>query len=454
MRRLFIGMVVLVVAGGALAPAAGRPAAAQAEDAHVRLGHFSPGMGEVDIYIDRQLTGDPALKFGALTDWLPLPAGPHRVTVSRSGAPLAEALIDTALELGAGERVTLAVIGEVIRGTARLFPLVEDYSPIASGETRITFLHAIPDLGLVDIAVPEGSALVSGLAYPGMLEAGQGWDGSTQLDLIGGGRALAFEPRDTPGLVMLQSGYALAEGTNHLLVLAGLRASPVTILAATIPETEVVTVDGELVGLGSGEAIVRAGNFASGAGALAIFVDGDLFAEDALAFGDSTNWVTLPAGEYEFAAASAGTPYENAIIIAPDVPVATGSRLTLAVVGLIPADGGQVYPVMEATGPILPGEARLTVLHAMPDLGPVSVWLDDQVQLFVALDFPGIDGPAFDSVDLVAGTRALQLRPFGDPDGAALVLPPVSLAAGTHNLVVVTGLQANPAFVLLTDGDQ
>ncbi len=454
MRRFFIGIVVLAVTGGALSAPMTRPAAAQAAEAHVRFGHFSPGMGEVDVTIDRQLTDDPGLKFGAVTDWLPLPAGSHRLTVSRSGAPLAEALIDTSVELAAGQRVTLAIIGEVIRGTAQLFPLVEDYSPMAQGETRITFLHAIPDLGLVDITQVEGGPLVSGLAYPGTAEAGQGWDGSTQLDLIGGGRVLAFEPRDTPGLIMLQEGYALNEGASHLLVLAGLRASPVTVLATTIPETEVVTVDGELVGLGSGEAIVRAGNFASGAGGLTIFLDGEPFDEEALVFGDSTGWVTIPAGEYEVAAASAGTPYENAIIIAPDVPVATGSRLTLAVVGLIPADGGQIYPVMEDPSPVQPGEARLTVFHAMPDLGPVSVWLDDQVQLFVALDFPGIDGPAYDSVDLVAGTRRLQLRPFTDPGGVALELPAVSLGAGTHNLVVVAGLQANPAIVLLTDEDQ
>ncbi|MBN2470084.1 MAG: DUF4397 domain-containing protein [Anaerolineae bacterium] len=453
MRRFFIGIVVLAVAGGTFSPASTGQAVAQGE-AHVRFGHFSPGMGEVDVYIDRALTGDPALKFGAVTDWLPLAAGAHRVIVSRSADPVADALLDASFDLAAGQRVTLAIIGEVIQGTAQLFPLVEDYTPIAQGETRITFLHAIPDLGLVDIAQADGTPLVSGLGFPGTVSAGQGWDGSAQLDLIGGGRVLAYAPRDTPGMIMLQSDFVLNEGANHLLVLAGLRASPVTILAATIPETEVMTVDGELVGLGSGEALVRAGNFASGAGELAVFVDGESFADDALLFGDSTDWLTLTAGEHEFAVASAGTPYENAIIIAPEVPVATGSRLTLAVVGLIPADGGQIYVLAEDPRPVQPGEARLTVLHAMPDLGPVSVWLDGEVQLFVALDFPGIDGPPDDSVDLVAGTRTLELRPFDDPDSLALDLPPVALAAGTRNVVVVAGLQANPAIVLLTDEGQ
>ena len=452
MRRVFIGIVVLVLATGVLPDGGGvRQAAAQDSEAFIRLGHFSPGMGEIELYLDRQLVEFGPLRFGSVTDWSAQDPGSYRVTVTRSGAPLAEALLDTTVTLEAGQRVTLAIIGEVIRGTAVVFPLVEDYSPIEPGLARVTVLHAVPDLGLVDIHLNDGSELVQGLTYPGTATSVEAWDGSARVEVIGGARTLAFEPADTPGMMMLNLTATFAADTNNLLVLAGLRASPVTVQAVTVPETEVVTVDGELIGLGSGEASVRAGNFASGAGELDVFVDGEPFGGVALAFGDSSAWATLPAGLHEIAVASAGTSYENAIIVAPEVPVATGSHVTLAVVGLIPADGGQIYPVVEDASPVGPGEARLTVLHAMPDLGPVNVVLDDGTPLFVALDFPGIDGPPMDSVNLVAGTRDLQLTPFDDSGTLALDLPNLTLAPGTRNLVVVAGLRANPALVLLVD---
>lgn len=445
MRRFLVVMVALALIGGAM------PALAQESTIHLRLGHFSPGMGQVDVYIDRQISNEPALAFGTLSDWFTLPAGEYRFTITRQGMPLAEALVDTRVDVAGDQWMTLAIVGEVSRGTASIFPLVEDYSPIAPGTARVTFLHAVPDLGLVDIAAVDGAALVSGLVYPGADGTDGAWNGSAMLDVVAGAWTLSFEPADMPGMSMLHTGVTLAEGVNHLVVLAGLRASPLTILAATVPETRVVTVDGELVGLGDGDASVRAGHFASGAGDLDVFVDGTLLADAPLGFGATSEWASLPAGLHEVAVAPAGATYADAIVVTTDVPIATGSDVTLAVVGLVAAGGGQVYPLVEDTSPLASGEARLTVFHAMPDLGPVSAWLDGETLLFVALDFPGIDGPPVETVDLVAGPRSLRFAPYDNPEATSLELPSIVLTAGTRNIVVVAGLQASPATFMLVD---
>jgi len=68
----------------------------------------------------------------------------------------------------------------------------------------------------------------------------------------------------------------------------------------------------------------------------------------------------------------------------------------------------------------------------------------------VALEYPGIDGGAVQSADLVAGPRHLRVLPFGDSETVLLTLPELTLLPGSNNLVVLAGLQAAPATFLLT----
>ena len=78
--------------GAALLALAAAPVAAQdaspempteAGTAMVRVLHASPDAPEVDIYLDGAAVGDPlaALAFGAISPYVPVPAGPHAIKV-------------------------------------------------------------------------------------------------------------------------------------------------------------------------------------------------------------------------------------------------------------------------------------------------------------------------------------------------------------------------------------
>ncbi len=447
MRGWMLGVMIL---GLLAAPvAAQRPGA---DDVQVRIGHFSPGMGNIDIYIDdRGLSEAQGLSFAAITPWFPLQPGNYRMTVTPAGLPLESALLDVRLELTAGQRVTLAVIGERARGTAALYPLVEDYMPIPSGHARVAFFHAIPDLGPVMVQYPDGTPLLEGLTYPDARAGGDSSAGYAVRDVVAGWRVFQIIPADSPGILLVQTSEMVLEaGTNTLVVLAGLRAGAIVVTATTDPGTEVVTVNETVISVGGGVAHVRLAHFTTGAGPLTFSLAGEAAGQTAtLDFGNFTDWMVVPAGFYAATAVPtvAGVAASYQI---ESLPLVTDAWVTLAAIGLPEPGEGLLHPVTEDHRPVNPGEARLTVFHAMSDLGPVDVRLEDGTALFVALEYPGIDGGAVQSADLVAGPRHLQILPFGDGETVLFTLPELTLVPGSNNLVVLAGLQTAPATFMLT----
>src|SRR3712207_9266002 len=96
-RRLLytVGMALLVF-GVAL------PAAAQSNNAMVRVIHASPDAPAVDVFVD----GQAALRnvaFPAVSDYLEVPAGAHRVAVAPAGQGEGAAVITANPTLEGGE---------------------------------------------------------------------------------------------------------------------------------------------------------------------------------------------------------------------------------------------------------------------------------------------------------------------------------------------------------------
>jgi len=448
MRRWVMAVLALVILTCPIPIAAQRSGA---DEAQVRVGHFSPGMGDIDLHINRAPSPALGLSFATLTPWFPLQAGSYRLTVTPAGAPLENSLLDVELELTAGQRVTLAVIGERARGTAALYPLVEDYTPIQTGHARVAFFHAIPDLGPAMVQYGDGTPLLDGLTYPDARAGGDSAAGYAARDIVAGWRLFQIIPEDSPGMLLVQTPeLVLEEGTNTLVVLSGLRAGAIVVVATTDPGTEVVTVNEEVISVGGGTAHIRLAHFATGAGPLIFSLTGQAAGQTAtLDFGGFTDWAEVPAGFYAATAAPPAAGAETLFQI-EDIPLVTGAWVTLAAIGAPERGEGMFYPVTEDHRPISPGEARLTFFHAMTDLEPVDVRLEDGTALFVALEYPGIDGGAVQSADLVAGPRHLRVLPFGDSETVLLTLPELTLLPGSNNLVVLAGLQAAPATFLLT----
>jgi hypothetical protein len=195
--------------------------------AAVRIAHLSPDAPNVDVYVE----GDAVLEdvaFGAVSDYLDVPAGERSVEITAAGDPQAS-VFSGPVPVEAEAAYTIAAVGELADDGDQPFePLVleDDNSDPGAETARVRVVHASPDAPAVDVTVEStGDALFDGVAYgeAGYVEVPAGEytvqirgdtesnDGdvvaSFDLDLAGGGVYTAFaagylspddEPADTP----------------------------------------------------------------------------------------------------------------------------------------------------------------------------------------------------------------------------------------------------------------
>jgi hypothetical protein len=184
------------------------------------------------------------------------------------------------------------------------------------------------------------------------------------------------------------------------------------------------------------DAQVRVVHASPDAPAVDVFVNGDRAIEN-LSFGEATDLIALPAGEYDVAVAPTGAPIEDAVISAT-LPLEAEAAYAVAATGTI-ADGTlgpQVYPIDVA--PLADGQARVRAIHASPDAPAVDVAVAGGPVLFSNVEFPN----ATDYAEVDAGTYDLEVRPAGTED-VALALDGVQLDSGTIYDVFAIGTLAD-----------
>ncbi len=160
-KLLLLALVALLLV--ALVPAA---SAQSVGLARIRVAHFSPDTPAVEVYVNGENSGIQTLSFGNVSGWVELPAGTYSVAVAPAGTSVEQAAIGPlSLRLGAGTWTTVAAIGSLADGTLTAAAAAEDYSALAGGESRVTVFHAIEDAPAVDVILPDGTALISGLAF-------------------------------------------------------------------------------------------------------------------------------------------------------------------------------------------------------------------------------------------------------------------------------------------------
>jgi hypothetical protein len=158
----FIGALAILV--GVAAFSGGGDASAQAGNARLRVLHASPDAPAVDVYLD----GAEAvsnLAFSSITDYVPVPAGPHAVQVfpasaNGSGTPVIDA---PSLTLDAGKDYTVAAVGQL--ASIEPLVLVDNNAAPASGNAHIRVVHASPDAPNVDIFAAGAGVVVPNLPF-------------------------------------------------------------------------------------------------------------------------------------------------------------------------------------------------------------------------------------------------------------------------------------------------
>lgn len=130
-------------------------AEAPGSGAFLRVAQLVFDVPELDVYLDgtRVLTRMP---YRQISDYLPLSPGLHRLQMVRAGRPPAEALLDTTLDLGAGEQYTAAAAGSLAPNDSlplQSFVYADLNQTVLGQRGLLRVVHSVANAGPIDIYV-------------------------------------------------------------------------------------------------------------------------------------------------------------------------------------------------------------------------------------------------------------------------------------------------------------
>lgn len=206
--RLAIAVVLLLSFAGV---------ASAADTANVRVLHASPDAPAVDVYLDdTKVSALTNVPFGAISGYLPIPAGAHNVKVYATGDTTSP-VIDADVTVVAGKRYTIAATGAVASITAQV---IEDVPAATCSNARVRVIHFSADAPAVDVAVAGSApaeAVVKNLAYP---------TATGYLDLPGGTYDLEVRLAGTTTVALPLPDVTVADCRAYSVFAVGSAASP------------------------------------------------------------------------------------------------------------------------------------------------------------------------------------------------------------------------------------
>ena len=159
-----------------------------------------------------------------------------------------------------------------------------------------------------------------------------------------------------------------------------------------------------------------------------------------LNFMDATRYVTAPVGDHVVTISADGKPvFEGQVKLAP------AQALTVLAQGT--ASSVEVGVYEDDLSPTAPGKQRFTAIHAIKDAPAIDILKVEGSPLIQGLKYAEPHG----AFDIPAMAQAFAVAAAGgDVSGALVKTPPLSLVAGTSNILVVLGTVDKPGFLLLT----
>ena len=228
MKRSSFAAAALAVLGTWLAA---QPAAAQDNQARVRVVHASPDGPAVDVWVADKPAFTNA-SFKGITAYAGLAAGKYGVKVVPTGKT-EPAVIDANLDLAAGTDYTVVAVGKL----AEIAPLVlvDNNAAPAAGKAHVRFVHASPDAPAVDIAVAAGGpVLFKNIAFK---QTGD------YLPVDAGTYALDVRPTGTDTVALSVPGLTLEAGTVYTIFAMGLAGGEPALVA--VPSVDAKASSGQ-----------------------------------------------------------------------------------------------------------------------------------------------------------------------------------------------------------------
>ncbi len=157
--------------------ATGEAAEAPAEDdasteggqTRLRLANFATDTPPLDLYLNEELMDLQAVQRPNLSDWISQPAQSYEVALVPMGDPYENSLVAFEATLNADVWNTILLVGQQADDSLIGRVIEEDYTDLATGQSRITVLNAVPNSPPLSVRVndqPPFSALTFAGAAP------------------------------------------------------------------------------------------------------------------------------------------------------------------------------------------------------------------------------------------------------------------------------------------------
>jgi hypothetical protein len=174
---------------------------------------------------------------------------------------------------------------------------------------------------------------------------------------------------------------------------------------------------------GGGQAQVRVAHLAPDAPNVDVYVNGDPVLTD-VAYTTVSGYLSLPAGTQQVTVYATGDT--TSPVIDTPVELAAGGAYTVAAVGLVADDSLSAQVYQDDLRSPDSGNAKVRVVHASPDAGPVDVIPRGGGALVEGLSFP----EASPYAEVPAGSYTLDVNAAGTKK-TALTVPNTKLASGS-----------------------
>lgn len=161
--HLFLGLgIVGIISFAALLGIQSHSASAQSPS-YIRVIHASPFVGTADVFVDGAKLLS-SFQFGAVTDYVAIPAGPHKVQIALVGKGIGAAVISETLAVSPGVVYTVAATGADPSSLA--LQVFIDNNLLSPGTAKLRVYQLSPDAGSVSLDT-GGKTLLSGIGYQG-----------------------------------------------------------------------------------------------------------------------------------------------------------------------------------------------------------------------------------------------------------------------------------------------
>lgn len=160
---MLFSRISLVIGGLALLVLLGTQATrtSAATPAYIRVIHASPAVGTADVFVDGNVLLS-SFAFGSVTDYVPLPAGPHKVQIALVGKGIGASVITQTLAVQPGVVYTAAAIGSQATGLS--IEVFIDNNFLSAGQAKTRIYNLSPDAGAFNLSA-NGNSLLSQIAY-------------------------------------------------------------------------------------------------------------------------------------------------------------------------------------------------------------------------------------------------------------------------------------------------